>query len=175
LVGNFGLQALINDNNAIFVTDNSPINEPRYRARFYFDPNSITMGRSDAHFILQGFNAAGTAVLQVELRKNGNNYQISASLVNDSTNFTNSGWFNISDAPHRIELNWQASSAAGANNGSLTLWIDGVQQAIVTGVDNDTRRIESVRLGAVTGIDTTTRGTEYFDAFESRRQTYIGP
>src|SRR5687768_6312782 len=29
--------------------------------------------------------------------------------------------------------------------------------------------------GALTGMDTSTRGTYYFDAFESRRQTYIGP
>ncbi len=41
--------------------------------------------------------------------------------------------------------------------------------------DNDTRRIDRVRLGAVAGIDTGTRGTYYFDAFESRRQTAIGP
>jgi hypothetical protein len=182
LVGNFGLQALINDNNAIFVTDNSPTNEAQYRARFYFDPNTITMGKNDAHFIFQGLNATGTVVLQVELRKNGNNYQISASLVNNSTGLTNSGWFSISDAPHSIELDWRASTAAGANNGGLTLWIDGgvsgnaaTPQANITGIANDTRRVESVRLGAVSGIDTGTRGTEYFDAFVSRRQTYIGP
>jgi hypothetical protein len=42
-------------------------------------------------------------------------------------------------------------------------------------MDNDTRRIDRVRLGALTGIDTGTRGTYYFDAFESRRQNYIGP
>jgi hypothetical protein len=175
LIGDYGLQALINDNNAIFVTDNSPTAESRYRARFYFDPNTITMGRNDAHFILHGLNAAGTVVMQVELRKNGNNYQISASLVNDSTGFTNSGWFTITDALHFIELDWRGSTAVGANNGGLTLWIDGIQRANVTGIDNDTRRIESVWLGAVAGIDTTTRGTEYFDAFESRRQSYIGP
>jgi hypothetical protein len=63
----------------------------------------------------------------------------------------------------------------GANDGGLTLWIDGTQQANVTRIDNDTRRIESVRMGAVSGVDIGTRGTEYFDAFESRRQTYIGP
>ena len=39
----------------------------------------------------------------------------------------------------------------------------------------DTWRIERARLGAVAGIDTGTRGTIYFDAFESRRQSYIGP
>jgi hypothetical protein len=57
----------------------------------------------------------------------------------------------------------------------LTLWIDGVQSANLTGISNDARRIESVRLGAVAGIDTGTRGTTYFDAFQSSRQNYIGP
>jgi hypothetical protein len=73
-----------------------------------------------------------------------------------------------------MEPDWSASTAAGANNVSPTLWIDGTQKASITGMDNDTRQIESVRLGAVTGIDTGIRGTIYFDAFESRRQTYIG-
>jgi len=81
----------------------------------------------------------------------------------------------IGDGPHSIELDWRAATAVGANNGGLTLWIDGVQQADLTGVDNDTLQIDRVRLGAVTGIDTGTRGTYYFDAFESRRQTFIGP
>ena len=56
-----------------------------------------------------------------------------------------------------------------------TVWIDGAQQASLSGVDNDTRRIDRARLGALTGIDTGTSGTYYFDDFESRRQTYIGP
>jgi len=35
LVGNYGMQAIINDNTAIYVTDDSPNGETRYRARFY--------------------------------------------------------------------------------------------------------------------------------------------
>jgi hypothetical protein len=179
LVSTQGMQALINDNNSVFVTDDRPTAEARYRVRFYFDPNSITMASSDAYLIFLGRTANGTStgatVLQVELRYSGGKYQIRALISDDGTAFTSSGWFTISDAPHSIELDWRASTAVGANNGGLTLWIDGVQQANVTGIDNDTRRIESVRLGAVSGVDTTTRGTAYFDAFESRRQTYIGP
>jgi hypothetical protein len=79
LIGNNGLQAQINDNTATSVTNNSSTAESRYPARFYFDPNTITMGKNDAHFIFQGLNAAGTVVSQVELRRNGSNYQISAS------------------------------------------------------------------------------------------------
>ena len=35
--------------------------------------------------------------------------------------------------------------------------------------------LDEVRLGAAGGVDVGTSGTEYFDAFESRRETYIGP
>jgi hypothetical protein len=81
----------------------------------------------------------------------------------------------LSDIPHSIELDWRAATAPGANDGGLTLWIDGVERQALTGIDNDTRRIDRVLLGALAGIDTGTRGTYFFDAFESRRQTYIGP
>jgi hypothetical protein len=175
LVGTQGLQAFLNDNTSIYVTDDRPTAEPRYRVRFYFDPNTIGMAKNNAHFIFSGFNTAGAVVIRVELRISAGQYQVRASLLNDSTSFTSTAWSTISDAPHPIELDWRASSAPGANNGGLTLWIDGAQQANVTGIDNDSRRIESARLGAVSGVDNGTRGTEYFDAFESRRLTYIGP
>jgi hypothetical protein len=176
LIGANGMQANLNDNNAIFVTDNSPVAEPRYRARFYFDPNSIPMSNNDAHYLFYGLEAANTVVLRVEFRRSSGLYQLRAQLLNDTTNgWTTSSYFTISDAPHFVELNWRASTAAGANNGGLTFWIDGAQQVDLTGIDNDTRRIESARLGAVGGVDNGTRGLTFFDAFESRRNTYIGP
>ena len=98
-----------------------------------------------------------------------------AALRNDASTWTNTNWFTITNDSHFIELDWRAATAAGANNGGLTFWIDGVQRANLTTMDNDTRRIDRVRLGAITGIDAGTRGTYYFDAFISQRQTYIGP
>jgi len=175
LVGSLGMQAVIDDNNTIYVTDNLPAAEPRYRARFYFDPNSIVMASGDAHFIFNGFMGTSTAILRVEFRNFSGVYQVRGRLINDGTSWTNSSWFTISDATHYIEVDWRAATAVGANNGGLTLWIDGAQQANLTTVDNDTRRIDSVRLGAITGVDTGTLGTYFFDAFESRRQTFIGP
>jgi hypothetical protein len=174
LAGTYGLQAAINSNTSIYVTDDLPNAEPRYRTRFYFDPNSIVMAAGNAHYLFYGYSGTATVVLRVELRYSGG-YQVRAALLNNGTTWTTSAWFNLSDAPHFLELDWRASTAAGANNGGLTLWIDGTQSANLTGVANDTRRIDRVRLGPVAGIDTGTRGTEYFDAFESRRQTYIGP
>jgi hypothetical protein len=175
LTGSNGLQAVIDDNILIYVTDDTPNAEARYRARFYFDPNSIAMANNDAHYVFYGYSGASTVVLRVELRRNSASYQLRAALRNDSNGWTSTAWSSVTDAPHSVELDWRAATAAGANNGGLTLWIDNAQRADLTGVDNDTRRIDRVRWGAVGGIDTSTRGTYYFDAFESRRQSYIGP
>jgi hypothetical protein len=172
-----GLQALINDVNSIYVTDETPNGERRYRARFYFDPNSISMASGDAHYIFYGASGPSTftTVLRVAFRFSSGSYQVRASLLDDGTTWTDSSWSTISDAPHAIEIDWRAATAAGANDGGLTLWIDGAQKANLTGIDNDTRRIDRARLGPVSGIDAGTSGTEYFDAFESRRQSFIGP
>jgi hypothetical protein len=175
LVGSQGLQALIDDTTSIYVNDDSPNAEPRYRARFYFDPNSIVMASNDAHYIFKGFAGTSAEVVRVEIRPSAGLYQLRVGLVNDGTTWTLTGWFTITDAPHFIELDWRAATAVGANDGGLTLWIDGVQQANLPGVDNDTRRVDRARLGALTGIDVGTSGTYYFDTFESRRQTFIGP
>jgi hypothetical protein len=127
------------------------------------------------HYIFYGYSGSSTVVMRVQFRFSNGSYQLRAAMRNDASTWTNTGWFTISDAPHPIELDWKAATAAGANNGSLTIWIDGTQRANLTGIDNDTRRIDRVRLGAIAGIDNGTRGIYYFDAFESRRQTPIGP
>lgn len=55
LVGSYGMSAVIDDNNAIYVTDDSPNGETHYRARFYFDPNSISMSSGNTHSLLYGY------------------------------------------------------------------------------------------------------------------------
>jgi hypothetical protein len=175
LSGSWGMQALIDDNGPLFVTTSSPANEPRYRARFHFHPNGVSMATNDTHVIFDGKSASGATVVRVEFRWNGKKRQIRAGTAKDGTAFQSTAWRPITNAWHPIELDWRASTSAGANNGTLTLWIDGAQVATLAGVDNDTRRVDSARLGAVDGIDTATRGTTYFDEFQSRRLTYIGP
>ena len=132
------------------------------------------MANGNAHYIFYGYTGASTDVLRIEIRRSSGTYQVRAALRNDKSSWSSTSWFTVNDAPHYVEIDWRAATAAGANNGSLTFWIDGVQRANLTGVDNDTRRIDRIRLGAVSGLDSGTVGTYYFDAFESRRQTYIG-
>src|SRR4030095_3079656 len=134
LIGSYGVQAVINDNNAIYMTDDTPNAEPRYRARFYFDPNSISMADRDSHYILYGYASTATPILRVEFRNSKGNYQLRAAARNDSNGWTNSAWITIGDAPHFIELDWRAASISGANDGSLAFWIDGVQVANLSGI-----------------------------------------
>src|SRR3972149_2969971 len=108
--GSFGMQALINDNTALYVTDWSPFAEPRYRARFYFDPNSIVMASGNAHYIFYIYQGPSTIIGQIEFRFSTPNYQVRAALINDATTWKTSSWFTLSDAWHPIELDWRAAS-----------------------------------------------------------------
>jgi hypothetical protein len=178
LVGSNGMQVVIDDTISIYVTDELPNAETHYRARFYLDPNSISMGEGVDFYIFTGYDTA--SVFQVQLGFSTGNYRVRLRQQNDSNTTTSTGWVtftppNLNDAPHVIEIEWVAATGAGANNGSASLWVDGIPSGTLSNLDNDTRRIEYVRLGAVSGLNTGTGGTYYLDAFESRRQTYIGP
>lgn len=65
-------------------------------------------------------------------------------------------------------------NAAGANNGYLKLWVNGVLADTIADVDNNTLVIASEYL-AVRQFPSRVSGVLYFDAFESRRGGYIGP
>lgn len=173
LVGNQGWQVSITSNTATYLTDNTPNAEPRYRARFYFDPNTIPMKDGNAHVIFAGYHGT-KVVLRTEFRNAKGKYQVRVGTLDDGGTWKSSSWFTISDASHPIELEWQAATAAGAKNGLLTLWIDGVLQTNVLGIDNDTRRLDAIRLGPSGGIDSGTRGAYYLDDFVARRQSAIG-
>ena len=166
LVGSYGMAAVLDDNTAIYVRDNTPASETRYRCRFYFDPNSISMGALDAHWILDVKNASNATCFGLILRYNSG-YEIRMGIQNDTPAFQYTAYSAVTDAPHYIEVDWKASSAAGANNGTAEWWLDGVSQGSLSSLDNDTYVVDYVMWGAVVGIDTNTRGTYYFDAFAS--------
>jgi hypothetical protein len=167
--GTYGMQAVVNDTTALYVRDDSPNAESRYRASFYFDPNSITIPDTKDHYLFTGFGN-GAEAFSIRLRVSAGAYQLGIRLIEDDGGSWNSAWKTISDAAHLVEIDWQAATAPGANDGYLTLWVDGVQKATLSGKDTDTQRIDYVELGPRAGIDAGTSGVEYFDAFESRRQ-----
>lgn len=173
LVGSNGLAALIDNKTAMYVRDDSPLNESRYRVRFYFDPNSISMGSGNTHRILAALNSSAETI-RLDFRYSGGAYQIQAGVRTDGGGYVTTSWFTISDAPHAIEFDWQAATSVGANNGYLSLWIDNNLQQTKGGLDNDTMRVNEVRLGPLAGLDNGTSGTEFFDDFISHRVNPIG-
>ncbi|HJS20323.1 MAG TPA: hypothetical protein VJ785_16360 [Anaerolineales bacterium] len=176
LAGSFGMQVQINGTTALYVNDASPNAEPRYRVRFYFDPNSVTLASGDYLYILNGYTATVSgSILRIELKSSSGVYQVRARAMDNGGTWKNTAYLTLSDASHLLEVEWAAASAAAALDGALTFWVDGVQQGRVTGIANGTQRMDSVRLGLPYMSLTSTTGTLYFDAFESRRLTYIGP
>jgi hypothetical protein len=177
LVGRFGMAALIDDNAAMWVRSDTPDNERRYRVRFYFDPNGIPITKGNAFPIMaarSGKLNTGADVARVELRRLNSRYQVRAAIATDAGTFARTAWSTIPNGRIAIEIDWQTATAAGANNGGLSLWTGGTFRHTVSGIDNDTLRVNSVRLGALQGIDFSTRGTVFFDGFVSRRTTFIG-
>jgi len=168
--GTYGMQALINSTSARYVQDAIPYAESRYRARFYFDPNSSTMANNNAYYLFYGYTGSSTVVLRFEFGfTTAGGYRVRVNVRNNASTWTNSAWVNVTDAPHYFELDWQSGAS-----GRVDWWIDGAPQPAATGFDNSARRIDQVRLGTVAGLDSGTSGTVYFDAFESRRFTSIG-
>jgi cysteine-rich repeat protein len=175
MTGIFGLQAVIDDTEGQFVQNDSPEGEGRYRVRFRFDPNGFDPGEAFNRFrtrIFLAFQAPQRRVMAIVLRRLAGQYSVMVRVRRDDNSQANTGFFNITDGPHAIELDWQRS--VGAGGGSASLWIDGSLMNTVTGIDNDTAAVDFVRLGALS-VKVGANGTLRWDAFDSRQETDIGP
>ncbi|MBI5822475.1 MAG: M23 family metallopeptidase [Chloroflexi bacterium] len=173
---NFGLQALIDDLVKIKLLETSPVDETEYHARFYFHPNSISMSSGSSHFIFEGAKTSSSNdVFGLELFYESGAYKLRPRLLKDSYSNAYGSKYTLSNNWHVVEIEWHVSTAPGANNGFLSLWIDDVLMGTISNVDNDTHRLDQVMLGVTEGVDSTTSGSMLFDQFESRRNTHIGP
>ena len=149
---------------------NPPASESRFRARFYFDPNSIAMANNDGHNILRAVQGSSGTLFYMLFIRQSDMYQVRITYLDDLLGYRSMSYQALSDAPHFIELDWQA----GAGTGQLSLWIDGALRGSVANITNASQRVDSLVLGPYAGIDAGTRGTYFFDAFESRRASLIG-
>jgi hypothetical protein len=176
LDGSRALSAFVNDTNALYVQDDTPAVETRYRARFLFDPNGFDLGGGGNRTLrfLAAFQSGSTRSVTIVLRRQTGQYGVQAQVRLDSGSQQNTPFVNLADAPHSLEFDWRRSSGPGANNGSFQLWIDGTSVATLAGLDNDVTTVEFVRMGPQ-NVGSGAFGTLLFDRFESRRSTFIGP
>jgi FtsP/CotA-like multicopper oxidase with cupredoxin domain len=165
-----------------YVTDNTPVAEPTYHARFYFNPNNSTPGGgANGITILGGYggnNGGGGNRFTVSYRLSGGDRQVRLTVVrsNNATNTTS--WYTVPNTtPSRIEVYWRAG-----NSTTATLTVDPslpgpiTRSQILTGLNTGNgNRIESVRLGAQGLTGSNRAGSLYLDSFVSTRRTVVGP
>jgi hypothetical protein len=178
LAGAFGIEANVDDLNPLYVQDDSPGDEPHYRARFLLDPNGFDTGEANLHRRNRVFIAFAEGpqrrVAVVVLRRQSGLYALLGRARLDDNTQADTPFVPISDAPHAIEIELVKSSAPGANDGAFEMWVDGVSSGRLTALDNDRGEVDFARMGALS-LKSAASGTLRFDAFESRRQSYIGP
>ena len=178
-----GLRAVVDDTASLFVSDATPQDANRYRARFRFDPGGFDPGEAEGHRRTRVFIAfeedPNRRLAAVVLRRLSGAYGIMARTRLDDDSQADTPFVPITDAPHVIEIDWKRSSSPAASDGWLYLWIDGNAAgsnpaAALTGLDNSLGAVDFVRLGALS-VKSGAAGTLSFDEFESRNQSYIGP
>lgn len=173
-----GIQARVDDTAGLFVQDDSPTDENRYRARLYVDPTGFDPGESANHRrtrVLIGFEENPTRrLMAIVLRRLGGEYSVMARARRDDNSQADTGFFAITPGPHVLEVDWIRSSGPDASDGEFRFWVDGVLRSTLTGLDNSVSSVDFARMGALS-VKVGATGTLRFDEFESRRLNYIGP
>jgi hypothetical protein len=169
---------VVDDTAGLYVQDDTPEDEDRYRARFYFDPNGFDPGETLAHRRVRVFIAFSETpvrrVAAIVLRRLGGAYSLMVRARLDDDTQADTTFVPITDGPHVVEIELRRSSGPDALDGGLHVWIDGVLAGQLSALDNNLGGVDFVRLGALS-VKAGAGGTLYFDEFESRRSTYIGP
>jgi hypothetical protein len=174
----FGLLGYVDDVSALYVQDDSAADEWRYRARFYVDAAGFDPGEAENHFRTRLFIAfeegPSRRVATIVLRSQAMAYSLTGRARLDDNAQADTGFFPVTAGPHFVEIDLVPASGPDASDGSLEMWIDGASVAALSGLDNSRARVDFVRMGALS-VKSGAFGTIYWDEFESRRTTYIGP
>jgi hypothetical protein len=196
---NCRLQVALNQNSLLFaksiVTDTSPQDEARYRARFYIDTSEIT-GLTSVLRSVEIFNASATTSPanlsgeMVSINLTGSTGAPTVTFtVADSTQ--GSGFRQASVAlpvaagVNRVEFDFQSGAS-----GSFKCWISNENDATTEGSPTPACNMSGINSSGWSGVTQASIGEFaangqwrsnytssthlYFDEFDSRRQTFIG-
>jgi hypothetical protein len=127
-----GMEAVVDDTRALYVQDDYPCDEARYRARFYFDPNGFDPGEAELHRRTRTFIAFSESpmrrVAAIVLRRLSGQYAVMGRARGDDNVQHDTGFFAISDGPHSIEIDLVRATNADSLDGAFELYIDGVSK-----------------------------------------------
>jgi hypothetical protein len=153
-----------------YVQDDSPAAEKRFHARFDLSLDAAILVEPDVVDHLGAYSSDGTLQFRLSIKRNdtlSENRLVVAVRTNDESFVETAageevllpaGW-------NEIELDWKA----GAGDGKLFIWINGVFSGGVSGLTNDASQIDVVRWGYLGGSLTSSAGTLRQDNFSSWR------
>jgi uncharacterized delta-60 repeat protein len=176
--GAFGLHGTIDDTAPLYVQDDTPEDEHRYRARFALDSRDFDPGEAQDHrrtrtFIVFSENPTRRLAAIVLRRVDGAYAVMGRARVDDNAQ-ANTPWVPLAAGPHWIELDLRSATGPDTLDGWFHLWVDGAPVAELTALDNSLSAVDFVRLGALS-VKSGASGTLSWDEFESRRESSIGP
>jgi hypothetical protein len=174
----FALLAAIDGATPLFVEDDTPQDEGRYRAGFAFQARGFDPGEAQGTHRARIFLALEEdpvrRLVALVLRRLDGEYSLRARVRLADQSFADTPFVPISDGEHWIELDWIRALRPESADGSFALWIDGVLAARLTGLDNASPGVGHARLGAI-ALKPGARGALRWDSFVSRRWSRIGP
>jgi hypothetical protein len=168
-----GMLGLVDDTEPLFVQDDSPEDENRYRARFYVDPTGFDPGEAAGHRrtrLFVAFEDGPRRLSAIVLQRKDGAYALMGRARQDDGSQADTAWVPIEPGPRRVELDWQRSSGPDANDGRFRLWVDGAPAADLTGLDNSLGAVDFVRLGALS-VKGGASGPLRWDHFQSNRMS----
>ncbi len=172
-----GLEAVVDDTNPLFVEDDRPMDDGRYRVDFLLDPFDFDPGMAQGHQrarIFIAFEEAPTRrLVAVVLKRQGAQYSLMSRVRRDDGTLADTGFFNIGPGTHRVECEWKRATSPSSADGEFRMWIDEDLVSESTNLQIYTSSVDFARLGAMS-LKAGTSGRLRFDDFESRRYTYIG-
>ncbi len=170
------LQLTVFGAKSVYLRDNSPDAEARYRARFYFNLNNLGLDPGHLLKLFVGKQRGEKAwVFAIELRTFGGYHLMRAVIRRNNGTHAHTRWTGALLAPWMaVEMDWRRASSPDASDGSLELWIQGQPFDKVENIKNGEDSIDSVLWGGVRGLGRSATGSILLDRFESRRETYIG-
>lgn len=139
MAGVYGLECNVDDTNSFWgeVSLDPPASGALYY-RFRIDPNSINMG-NDETLVCNGFELSAWPWLLTTMRLRyltATGYELRCAAVNDDQSTAFSSLFDISDAPHLVEVYCTRSTGELDDNGTIEWWVDGISRGSANDWDN---------------------------------------
>ncbi|MEN8240958.1 MAG: hypothetical protein ABFS17_03465 [Chloroflexota bacterium] len=154
--------------------DETPVDQTKFHVRFNFDMNSLSMGNDERFRFMQVKMGAERPFFIVVLNRGGF-YEIQLNTLLDDLTKVKTGWYPLADRPVTIEVNWQAASADGANDGYAELYINDLLQEALTGLDNDTIIVDTFKIGFTSRLEgKLISGVFFVDDVSTSNGTHIG-